>query len=444
MSRWWPGLALGCVAPTPGPTGTDNVILIVLDDVGIDKVGAYGVHPEVAPTPTFDRLAEEGMRFGHAYASPTCTATRAALLTGRHARRTGMGAVIWPFDTTWELPLEEQTLPEVLAPEGISSALAGKWHLSSNVSEWGEDLPLLQGFDWFAGSMNNLWVDSDAEGPGHGFFEFEKVQASGRIRVVERYATTDTTDDALDQALSLPEPFFLMVSYNAAHNPWHTPPVELHSFGADPGSHVLQHLAATEALDTEIGRLLDGLPIDLQSRTWVIVVGDNGTPGPVAVKPSHWQRAKGSVYEGGVRVPMVVRGPGVPAGVESDALFHVVDLLPTIARIVEAPLGERPIDGVDQLDVWTGRTDAVRELVYHEDLVPTGPGPWSSDTRALHDGSFKIVRQHDGTLELYDMRDVPFEEGVDLLAGGALDEPAQAALERLSTALEATVAELVP
>ena len=220
-------VAVACGSPQPPAGPVDNVIVILLDDVGIDKVGAYDVHPEVAPTPVFDRLSEQGMRFTHAYANPTCTATRASLLTGRHARRNGMGAVIWPFETTWELPLDEVTLPETLSPQGVTSALAGKWHLSSNVSEWGEDLPVLQGFDWFAGSMNNLWVDSDAEGAGYGFFEFEKVQPNGRVEVVERYATTDTTDDAVAQMLSLPEPFFLMVSYNAAHNPWHTPPVDL-------------------------------------------------------------------------------------------------------------------------------------------------------------------------------------------------------------------------
>ena len=205
-----------------------------------------------------------------------------------------------------------------------------------------------------------------------------------------------------------------------------------------------RHLAATEALDTEIGRLLDAVPVDLEERTWVILLGDNGTPEPVTVEPSDRARSKGTVYEGGTRIPMVVRGPGVPAGTVSTGMVHVVDLLPTIARIQGAAVGPAPVDGVDQLDVWTGATPAVRDTMYLEDLVPTGPGPWTSDTRALHDGTYKVVQQHDGTLELYDMRDRPFDEGPDLVAAGPLDDVEADALARLQAALQAQVDRLTP
>ena len=362
-----------------------------------------------------------------------------------------MGGVVWPFDTTWELPLAEQTLPELLgsADPPWSSALAGKWHLSSNVSDYGSELPLAQGFGWFAGSMNNLWVDSENQSGGNGFFHFEKVMEDGRVENVSAYATTDTTNDAVQLLRDLPEPFLLVVSYNAAHNPWHTPPTALHSYGNTELSRVDKHLAATEALDTELGRLMEAMTPGLADRTWVVVVGDNGTPGSVTTEPSDPHRAKGSVYEGGVRVPMVVRGPGVPAGEVSDAFVHVVDLLPTVADIAGVNVadhpGAGPIDGVSQLDVWLGEAVSVRRYLFVEDLTPTGPGDWTEATAALRSQDFKLVRDQDGNDEFYDLRTQSWTDGMDLLAdvgGGPLEEDAALAYAELAEALDARLADL--
>lgn len=441
-------LAIGCSPPAelvPPPVPRDrvpddlppNFVVVIVDDVGIDKVERYGVHPDTAPTPTLDRLADEGIRFENAFAMPTCTATRAALLTGRHAHRTGTGGIIWPFDTTYELPLEEVTLPELLARADppYDSALAGKWHLSSIVSPSATLLPTLQGFGWFSGSMNNLWVDSQNESGGYGFWEFEKVQPNGVIAIEQQYATTDTTDDAIGQLAMLREPFLLVVSYNGAHNPWHRPPAELHSY-PEGLSRVEQHLAATEAVDTELGRLVDAIDDELRSRTYLVVVGDNGTPAPVTTEPSRRNRAKGTVFEGGVRVPMVVTGPDVPEGIVSDAMISVVDLWPTLADL--ASVNDRsaagPVDGVSQAAVWRDEADAVRELVYLEHVTPTGRGPHNVHDRAMRDPDYKLVRDLAGVERFYALQP-GLDDGDDLLAEGEpLDPEAQAALIRLREA----------
>ncbi|MEN0061040.1 MAG: sulfatase-like hydrolase/transferase [Myxococcota bacterium] len=425
------------------PAARPNFVVVIIDDVGIDKVASYRVHPETAPTPTLDRLADEGLRFQHAFAMPTCTATRAALLTGRHVFRNHTGAVIWPFDTVDELPLDEVTLPELLATAEVpyDSALAGKWHLSSNASPSTTHLPTLQGFGWFSGSMNNLWVDSENESGGYGFFEFEKVQPDGSVAIEQQYATTDTTDDALDQLNALEEPFLLVVSYNGAHNPWHTPPQDLHSYGT--GLNIVEkHLAATEAVDRELGRLVDGMSNRLRDHTYVVVVGDNGTPRQVTTAPSDPNRAKGTVAEGGVRVPMVVTGPGVPQGEVSDALISVVDLWPTLADLAGLPEDERsaagPIDGVSQVAVWHGDADYLRDTVYLESVSHTGPGPWEQHYRALRDDRFKVVKDVDGTTAFFEIDPRGLHDGPDLLLGGeeSLSADAMQALGRLTAGLD--------
>ncbi|MEQ1570062.1 MAG: sulfatase-like hydrolase/transferase [Myxococcota bacterium] len=431
---WLAGCAPAPLCPDAGGAGP-NLVVVVLDDVGLDKIGRYGVHPVTAPTPTFDQLASEGLLYRDAYALPSCTATRAALLNGRHARRTGTGSILWPFDGSAELPLDEVTIPELLRPAGYCSAIAGKWHLSTLLSPSGARHPWGQGFAWYSGSLNNLWVDTARRSGGNGYYAFEKVGMDGEIALEERYATTDTTDDAIALVHTLPSPFFLMVSYNAAHNPWHDPPAALQGYGTGLDPFTSQ-LAMLEAADAELARLVDVLPDD----TVLVLLSDNGSSSSVAQPPSDPERAKNTVYEGGIRVPMVVTGPGVPAGVETHALFSVVDLLPTFAELAGAALPDVPLDGVSALPTWRDPAVEVRGSVYAEELSPAGPGPWVVDERSLRDDRYKLVRHTDGAVELFDLLGRTFDEGEDLLLSPTPE--AEAALDRLTAALDATVDDL--
>ena len=142
------------------PLDVPNVLIVVLDDVGIDQVSPYG-YPGAPPTPTLQGLADAGLRFDQAWAMPVCSPTRGALLTGRMPHRNHVGAVI-KAGAPAELPLDEITLPEMLDQSGTnwSSAALGKWHLATVNSPSGTKHPILQGFDTFSGSMNNISVSS--------------------------------------------------------------------------------------------------------------------------------------------------------------------------------------------------------------------------------------------------------------------------------------------
>ncbi|MCB9699059.1 MAG: sulfatase-like hydrolase/transferase [Alphaproteobacteria bacterium] len=391
---WWllPALAAD-VAPAPRPP---NVLVVVLDDVGTDKVSSYAEVPNPPATPRIDALARQGVRFRNAYAYPVCSPTRAAILTGRYARRDGMGAIV-RWNGRWELPLSEVLIPEVLDGAGgidWSTAAIGKWHLSGPNTPSAYDHPNRQGFDHYAGSLHNLYFgeDDETEGkvPGMDYFHWEKVEDGSR-REVTTYATATTTGDALERVASMPQPWFLYVAYNAAHSPFHVPPGAVVGDGA-PIPQL--YGAMMEDLDREVGRLVDGLPAGQREHTLIVVVGDNGTPGQAVLPPRDPRKAKGTLFEGGTNVPLIVVGPGVFGGGTTDALVHVVDLLPTIAEWagVDPKRTGRPLDGVSFAPVLRDPTSAgARTTVYTERFSPPGPPPYRSESFAIRDERYKLM-----------------------------------------------------
>jgi arylsulfatase B len=427
----------------------ENILLVLLDDIGVDKVGAYG-DLRAPRTPVLDALAAEGMMFRHAYASPLCSPTRANVMTGRHARRTGVGHLV---SLRHELPLspDEIGLGELLAysPWSWETSAVGKWHLGSTLEGDVLNHPASMGFDWYAGSLENLQVS--LSGSGLHYQHWEK-DTNGTLAVMQRYATLDTTDDALRRAHAMQEPWLLYVAYNASHKPFHWPPAQLHTYDEEPdyegaSPFVRQHAAMTESVDRELGRLLAGLPPEVRQRTTVIVMADNGSEGQV-ILPSHdLARHKGTAYEGGVRVPLIVRGPRVAQpGSESRALVHAVDLFATVADIAGVPLQGPsappllgPVDGASLLPLLADPDSlGERTFVLSEKFRPNGPGPEGSSTRMIRDRDWKLIRSvKDGEItdELFRMVPGAWDEGPGLLADGEdLTEARQH--ERLAAALE--------
>jgi arylsulfatase A-like enzyme len=317
----------------PPPT---NVLVLVADDLGVELLSAYGPELDQPSTPVLDQLALDGVRFTHAWASPLCTPTRAALLTGRHSLRTGLGELLGGIQDTdlgsYGLPLGELTLPELLdqgSGGAWSTACIGKWHLGS-LAVGGALSPNLAGFDYFAGTLGNLQLPEN-------YFEWERIE-DGLSSTETGYATTVQVDDALAFIGQATEPWLCSVNFSAPHNPFHAPPPELHSVdlseAGDPNQNTRPYFKAmVEALDTELGRLLDGLGDDA-AHTLVIFVTDNGTPTKAALPVLPVDHSKGSMFEGGIRVPLIVRGPGVlfPGSV-CDALVDVTDVFATVADV---------------------------------------------------------------------------------------------------------------
>lgn len=449
------GTELRATVVVPEPPG-GNVLVLLLDDIGVDQVGAYGLGADPPPTPTLDHLAETGARFDLAYASPVCSPARAELLTGRHARRTGLGWIVDTGDEDYALPLPAVTVAEALdaaAGGAWATSAVGKWHLAPR--HWSGDWlthPLDQGFDWYAGSIGNPGYQ-----PGRGYWSWDK-DVNGAIVPSETYMTTETVNDAIARVAAMPEPWFLYVAFNAAHTPLSPPPRELVTIEVDPTSPERALYDATvEALDAEIGRLLAAIDPAVLARTTILTLGDNGTSPEGVDPPLDPHRAKETPYELGIRVPFLVNGPLVSApGSVSEALVHVSDVAPTVAEIAGVPLG-----GPDEalyLDLASGRVELdgrslvplLRDprgrghaLLYTEGFFPNGPTDWSIDRQTLRDERYKLVRRLDGPDQLFDVGNPRrITDGPDLLDGRA-DSTVREAARRLAAELECLEDELV-
>ncbi len=420
----------GSAPPPPEPA---NVLVVVMDDVGVDMLGAYGVHPTFPPTPNIDALIADGVLFERCYTPPSCSPTRAAVLTGRHSFRTGIGQPISELLPEPALELGERTIPEVLAAGSerpIATAAIGKWHLGSE-SVGGPDHPNLQGFEWFDGPLGNLFTNQT-------YFNYAKIRNGVRYTSTV-YATTDQVDDALGRVAAMPEPWFLWLGFSAAHTPLHAPPAHLHTYalsGAPEDTPYEHYCAMVQAMDTELGRLLAGIPAEVRARTTVILIGDNGSPQQVVIPPSVPSQSKGSLFEGGVRVPLVISGHQVAArGLRCQSLVQSVDLFPTIVGLFGADLAlgvgdGRDIDGIDLGPYLADVTAApLRPYVVVDKFEPNGFGPYTEQGAMIRDPRWKLIRRSGQPDAFFDLegRD---REGVDLNRG-ALDGEQQKALARL-------------
>lgn len=398
-----------------------NVLVIVADDLGVDRVAAYGEHHDPGHTPNIDRLAGAGVLFRNAWSNPVCSPTRATILTGRYSFRTLIGKAIRPFrKNAIGLDLSELTVPELLGP-GYQSGATGKWHLSA--ASDGLDHPRLQGFGTFAGSLWNLKATQS------DYFRWHKV-VNGQRTLSHTYATTDTTNDAIRLVDSLPEPWFLYVAYNAPHDPVHAPPDWLHTFSlsGDPlDSPVIHTKAMIEALDTELGRLLTHVD---QDRTTIMFLGDNGTAKVASEAPFLPQHAKATMYEGGLNVPLIVTGAGVVPG-ECAALVHTVDVFATVAELTG--FANTSKDSVSLVPYLRGDPTPRREYVYSERFKPNGPGPYKVYEQAVRGSRFKLIRRKKGE-EMYDLATDPFEQ-IDILQQPLQTPQQEAAYQRLDAEL---------
>ncbi len=477
MSRTRPGAASGagsllllglgaCGREQPtcpdGRTGdAENVLIIVSDDVGIDKTGTYGEHENAPSTPNIDALAADGLLFRNAYACPTCSPSRAALLTGRLPSRTGIGRWIYPSTETADLRFSELTLPEMLnsSPACYSTAWVGKWHVVRFGRTDAQNHPGNQGFERYAGSLGNPLDAVQSGNLPRGYTNWEKV-SDGEPEWSESYMATDTTDEALAFMRDAPQPWLLVVAYNLAHVPVHVPPGDLNVGGVTEASTDLEKMRAmVMAMDAELGRLMAGLPEAARDRTNVFYMTDNGTAGDFVEPPWNPSRAKGTTYDGGVRVPLIVAGPRVSTpGMETDALVHLVDLFPTVAEIAGVDVQDLQVeegvsagapvvlDGVSLLGLLEDPDGPPpRDTVYTEAFYPNGDVIHSWHSRMLRDAGWKLTRNEErGALvseHLYRYDPGAIDEGYDLL-DGALGAEDQEAFERLGVQLDELTAEL--
>ena len=401
----------------------NNVLLIIADDFGADSQSLYNTTAgATAPTPNINSLAASGVRFTNAYACPVCSPTRACILTGRLGFRTGVGEVISSVNS---LTASELTLPEVITRNsglGIQSAAFGKWHLSDGTPAAVKDLPnTIGGWPHYAGST---------PGALSSYTSWLKT-TNGTNAITTTYATTDLVNDAvawINARNAANQRWLAWVAFNAPHTPFHVPPTSLHSYGANPATNLLKYRAAVEAMDTEIGRLL--LSVN-PATTDVIFNGDNGTLGQVIQAPYNSTHAKDTLYEGGVRVPFIIRGPSVVSGGRTDAsLVHVVDLFSTMLEIAGVPLPtDVTLDSKSLKPILANQGDTSRQRLYIDQFDQSAT---TTGGRVLRDDRYKLIRFNTGTDEFYDLQADPAETS-NLLSGGvaAMSATRQARYYRL-------------
>lgn len=414
------GLALAVLSGLV--TAQDNVLFLLADDIGVDRIGAYGEHPNPGNTPNIDALAANGVLFRNAWSHPSCTPTRVALMTGRHPVHTLMGAAIKNTEPDG-LPLSEITLFEMLeaGTNGAWSNVAlGKWHMAG--VDDGPLHPNDQGVHYYAGNLMNMG------GLTGGYYNWTKV-TNGVTSQSTTYSTTDTVNDALAILPTLPEPWFGYLAFNAAHAPLHQPPAALHSFtlSGSPLATPVDHMKAMiEALDTEIGRLVSSLDPALLARTTIVFMTDNGTAANGITPPFDPNKGKPTIFEGGINVPMIVSGSLVAQpGREVDALVTDTDLVATMAEIAGFDLATvAPGVTLDSVSFLPYLTDPAapdqRSWVFSQGFWPNGSGPYGRNKIAIRDDRYKILR-YDGptgfrVIEYYDLLADPFETN-DLLKG---------------------------
>lgn len=353
-----------CVSPSAFFEDFDdalpNIVLIVSDDAGYADFSFQG--SESMRTPHIDSIAARGVRFAQGYVTASvCSPSRAGLLTGRYQQRFGHEHN-FPSNSKESigLPVEERTLGDALGERGYRTIAMGKWHLG-----YGPALhPLERGFDEFFGFLqgsrsywpiqgtprNRLQRDGDAVEEDFAYMtDLLGVEAA---RSIERCSE---------------EPFFLYLSFNAVHTPMHALEGDLLEVRGPTDRRRRILAAMTAALDRAVGRVLEALRAnDLDERTLVVFVNDNGGAWNNSSSNAPLRGTKGTPFEGGIRVPFLMQWPDVlPGGVTYDKPVSTLDIFATVTAAVGSPAPERPLDGVDLVPFLTERTDAPhRELFW--------------------------------------------------------------------------------
>jgi arylsulfatase A len=384
-------LAWPATAADPKP----NIVFILADDLGVNDLGCYGRTDH--STPNLDRMAKSGLRFTAAYAAcPVCSPTRAAILTGEHPARLhittflpGRGdappqKLLHP-QIRQQLPLEEVTLAESLMAAGYATACIGKWHLGGTA--FGPDK---QGFDVVHAGKPNTPPTAEEGGKGE----------SDLTRKAEEFV-----------AANRDRPFFLYLAHNTPHIPLGARKdlIEKHKGAFNP-----TYAAMIETMDASVGRVLKALDdAKVAERTIVVFTSDNGGLHVPELKddpPTHntpYRAGKGFLYEGGIRIPLIVRWPGVvkPGGAIETPVIST-DWTPTLLDACGLKVPD--LDGVSLVPLFRGEDIKPRPLFWH---VPHYTNQGSRPAGAIRDGKFKLIEHdEDARVELFDLLADPGEQ----------------------------------
>lgn len=388
-----------------------NIVYIVADDLGWKDVGYHGSDIK---TPNIDKLAEDGARLEQFYAQPMCTPTRGALMTGRYPFRYGLQTLVIPSAHTWGLPTDEYLLPQALKDAGYETAIVGKWHLGhADPKYW----PRQRGFDYQYGPMIGEidYFTHEQHGVTDWYLNNKVVKEPGYSTILLGNAAVKLIDGH-----NTAVPLYLYLAFNAPHAPYQAPQEYLDQYKniADPSRRA--YAASITAMDDEIGRVVAALKQKgMRDNTIIIFQSDNGgtrnamfsgeqdmSKVTIPCDNGPYRDGKGTLYEGGTRVPALVNWPGhIKPGTVVDGIIHVVDTYPTLVDLAGGSLdkSKQPLDGIDMwATISQGKPSPRTEVIYNIEPFRAG----------VREGDWKLVWRTPlpQVVELYNLAQDPGEK----------------------------------
>ena len=361
-----------------------NIVVIFMDDMGYADVGCFGA--QGYQTPNIDQLAASGRKFTNFHvAQPVCSASRCALLTGCYPNRVGIHGALGP-SAKHGINSAEMTIAELVKQKGYATAAVGKWHLGSLP----QFLPVKHGFDEYYGIpySNDMWPYHPQAKKG----AYPKLPMVENEHVVDEEITpedqTHLTTDYTTRGVQFIErnkdkPFFLYLAHSMVHVPLFVSEKHKGKSGKGLFADVMMEV------DWSVGQIVDTLKKKgLEDNTWIIFTSDNGpwlSYGDHAGSAGPLREGKGTCWEGGTRVTSIMKWPAkIPAGTTTDSMMMTIDVLPTIAHVINAKLHDHPIDGMNCWPIVAGEPGAKNPhdfyAYYYEQnqlqAITSGDGHW--------------------------------------------------------------------
>ena len=359
-----------------------NILLIIADDMGIDSTPGFGINEDLPSTPTLDSLREKGLSFTNCWAAPQCSPTRAAIMSGKYGIKTGVmrpPLILETSHTSLFTKIKEQSITD------YSMGLIGKWHIGgSGTSNYSH--PKDSGVPYYEGVFTSQVDD---------YYNWTKVNSEENEEQVNEYVTAHLTNNAISWIDDQTKPWFLWLAHVAPHAPFQTPPEG--TYTTSPTNNRTTYLSMVESMDYEINRLLESMDDDTLENTVIIFIGDNGTPGQAN---NFWPNghAKSSIYEGGIRVPLIITGKSVERVNEVEAsLVQATDLHATILELAGVPL----LGGTDNslsLKPVLSFENQVSKKINYTDYESSNTELW-----ATRNETYKLIEDENGREEFYNI-----------------------------------------
>ncbi len=396
-----------------------NIVLIIADDLGLPQVGCYG--SSYYQTPNIDKLAENGVKFTNAYsAAAVCSPTRASIFTGKYPARLHLTDFIsGNKDTTypliqpdWQkvLPLEELTIAEVLQKNGYKTAIFGKWHLSKSKTP-----------------PESLEYNPDKQGFDESFVTYKPATnlpiGDWQIPEIDGHSVDTITNRAIDFIKRNENtPFFLVISHNSIHDPLMEKKASIAKFKELKSSEKEENnpiiAAMIKRLDKSVGKVFSIIEeMDLLDNTIIIFYSDNGARDTYALQ-TPFRKGKGWLYEGGIRVPMIVHWKGkISSNTEIEQMVSSIDFFPSFIDVTSSNfICDSTIDGINIFPAIISNEKISRQSLYWN-YPHYHKGSWMKPACAVRSGDFKLIEWYEqklidkkGVYELYNLKDDPGEE----------------------------------